>query len=49
MHHPYDDDEGTLVSEKIPFPFQSLFKFERFNPMQSVVLDQALSGDVSCN
>ena len=44
-----EDSDDTLVkiSDVIPSKFRSLFKYERLNAMQSILLPQILHSDVS--
>ena len=44
---PDIDDSLVKISDVIPPAYRSLFKYVRFNAMQSIVLTQVLQSDVS--
>ena len=41
------NDSLIKISDVVPAEFRSLFRYERFNAMQSVLLPQVLQSDVS--
>lgn len=44
---PDIDDSLIKISDVVPHSFRSIFKYDRFNAMQSIILPQAMQSDVS--
>lgn len=44
-----DIDESLIkISDVVPQQYRSIFKYDRFNAMQSIIVPQVMQSDVRC-